>query len=78
MTIHTEDALDLLLRFIRGEGEFKWYGKGMTTWPNAGDQEKRKHEGCLILESRGLIQRKQETNDYVVWSPVESACKTKL
>jgi hypothetical protein len=66
----TEKALADLLEFIRGTGQWRLYGKVMTT-STADPDSALKHEACLELERRGLIARRAEREGYVIWMPVD-------
>lgn len=59
-----------LLEFIKGTGKYEVLGRGITTYPNAVDENQMKiHAGCLILESEGKIKRHLVTDSYIVWMP---------
>ena len=68
-----EQELNKILQIIRGEGEFSVVGKGITTYPKLGENNKKLHDLCLELERRGLIIRRFEQrgtiNDFVFWMP---------
>lgn len=57
-----------ILAFVRGEGKFSHYGKGITTYPERNDD---KHSALLRLESLGVVRRHNESDHAVVWMPVE-------
>lgn len=63
------EYLDALLRFIRGAAEWKHYGSGIRTYPDGDDSSQKKHEACLELEQRGLIERELNDPDLVTWKP---------
>ncbi len=57
-----------LLELIRGK---RWIGAvGIRTYPTAPEEgQQLLHQGCLILEQRGLIERQREDKDFVFWVP---------
>lgn len=62
--------LSALLDFIRGEGLWHGYGRGIRVHPMY--LEKRAtYEACLELERRDLIRRKIDTHGYVLFVPTE-------
>lgn len=68
VTPEEEAGLPNLLELIQGK---RWMGAvGIATYPTAPeDGQQVLHRGCLILEQRGLIERKQETDQWVFWVP---------
>lgn len=60
-----------LLRFIRGEGEFAFFGSGIHTYPGRGEKEENIYSGCVELERRGLIRRHIDEPGYVCFMPIE-------
>jgi hypothetical protein len=66
----TEEALAALLEFIRHTGQWRLYGKGITT-STADADSALKHEACLELERRGLIARRAQREGCVIWMSVE-------
>ena len=68
----SEDDLAELLAFVRGEGKWAHLGKGITSYPQAtNDQNKQNiHAGMLLLEARGNVRR-HYVDQYgsVTWAP---------
>ena len=54
---------------IRGEGEFSFIGKGITSYPNGDKNNKRIHAGCLELEERGEIYQHCVGESSITWMP---------
>jgi hypothetical protein len=62
------DDLTDLLAFIRGEGKWSFFGRGITTYPSeTDDRHQRLHAACLRLEAEGKIRRKLEDERHVMW-----------
>ncbi len=68
------DQLSELLDIISGSGKYRFFGKGMTTYPTADENNKKIHNGCLELEAMGLIHRLIDDPDHVLWTPGGEAC----
>lgn len=66
-----EEELEAVLEFISGKGRFSFLGGGVSTYPNREDGEHGLHLACLELERRGLICRRQDDGDHILWMPVE-------
>jgi len=61
-----------LLAFVRGEGRWRHFGPGLTTHPQADndDWQKRIHAAMLILEQRGDVRRHYVSEGgSVTWAP---------
>jgi len=64
-----EQALSDLWDMI--SGKVFPFSKGLVSYTKGRENQTKLHEAILDLESRGLVDRKEEGYDYVVWSPVE-------
>jgi len=61
-----EEDLAKLYKFISGE-TIPYLGPGIYTYPNGDENNKIIHSGCLELEKKGLIYRKKDKPEYVLW-----------
>lgn len=60
-----EETLTAIYEGIRGDGELNWlHSPGMSTDPTVDDLH---HRACLELETRGLVRRERETEEYIFW-----------
>jgi len=60
-------GLEGLFDVIRGVGPFGFFGKGIHTWPERGDEI---YNACLELEDAGLIYRKIDEPGHVFWMAI--------
>ncbi len=67
-----DDSLSELLDLISGSGKYRCFGGGITTYPRSDDNNRKIHNGCLELEKQGLIYRKIDKPEQVLWVPVVS------
>ena len=63
-----ETELASLLAMIRGSNS-SFMSIGICSYPLHDSNNRRIHTGCLVLEERGLIYRKHEETDYILWMP---------
>jgi hypothetical protein len=59
-----EADLREMMRFIKGEGKYRFMDIGIHTYPGTIQQKY-----CEELEVRGLIYRQIDEKDYVIWMP---------
>lgn len=58
-----------LLRIIRGD--IRFLGAGLSTYPNKQtNNHQLLHNGCLALEAKGLIRRRLDDGDSILWEAV--------
>ena len=58
-----EADLREILRMIKGEGKYQSLGKGIHAYP----KDEKLNECCLELEKQGLIYRKINEKDHILW-----------
>jgi hypothetical protein len=59
-----------LLDIIEGRGRWAFFGRGITTYPLADDENQRRiHAECLKLCERGKIYRHRVTEGSTIWMP---------
>ncbi len=69
----TDEELNELLEFISGEGKFRHFGKGIHTYPNRDENNKKIFAACIELEKRGLVYRSIDEPEYVFFKRRETA-----
>ncbi len=69
-----EKDLMELLALVRGDGRWKYFGQGLTSHPQAIEDENQQmiHAAMLVLEVRGEVYRHYVSQEgSVTWAPKE-------
>jgi hypothetical protein len=65
-----------LLGFIKADGKFSFLPSGIHTYPNRDKDDDIIHNGCLLLESKGLVERTINEPNHVFWIPKQEDITT--
>ena len=67
------ESLSALMDVIAGNGKFRIFGVGITTYPEGDDNNRKIHNGCVELEKHGLIYRQIDKPKQVLWMPKKTS-----
>lgn len=71
-----DDGLSELLSFIKGDGKFSFLPSGIHTYPNRDKDDDIIYNSCLLLGSKGLIERTINEPNHVFWIPKQDDITT--
>lgn len=69
--MNMDKRLEELLDFI--EGKTFPLTKGITTYPDGDDNNRKLHTAVMELEKLGKVKRHLEAETHIVWMPIEGS-----